>query len=356
MDRDLSAWLLEQHDAAHRDGAAAAAAPAGPAGPADRQPAQLPVLDPQRSATDGDPSLPARLEAGWWQGQRRAGMPLQRATSLLSSALGSGLREDSPEGALDPKEAARAHQRTVFTHARWRRHRSARRYFRHVLGVGAARHDPNAAFDLPSKARARRRGCMRAACFVSFLAAWLMPPRPQPSPLCHQLLDLWQPLLLVTAVAAAVACAHALAEAGWAPFSPTLTHLTAAPFTALTGFALSLLLVFRTNASCAQQPCGVWWWSGAVGLRPATGSPPLQHPHLHAVADSRWLDARKTWGLIVNRSRDLTRQARRLETHHLIAAQPQARLGRVNTRASTRVGVPLNPAAMRCPSAFNPPP
>ena len=43
----------------------------------------------------------------------------------------------------------------------------------------------------------------------------------------------------------------------------------------LTSFALSLLLVFRTNTSY-----------------------------------SRWLDARKVWGGILNRSRDLVRQAR----------------------------------------------
>lgn len=43
----------------------------------------------------------------------------------------------------------------------------------------------------------------------------------------------------------------------------------------LTSFALSLLLVFRTNSSY-----------------------------------SRWLDARKVWGGILNRSRDLVRQVR----------------------------------------------
>ena len=69
--------------------------------------------------------------------------------------------------------------------------------------------------------------------------------------------------------------ALALPQAGLLPpWCIRLTVDSSEPFN-LTSFALSLLLVFRTNESFA-----------------------------------RWLDARKIWGGIVNRSRDLVRQVR----------------------------------------------
>ena len=109
--------------------------------------------------------------------------------------------------------------------------------------------------------------------------------------------------------------------------------LLQAPFQ-LTSFALSLLLVFR---------CGGWvlcrrgWLLMLPALphhrccrccaatAPAAASSPLKSkltttllPHAPGrltgwcrrtnASYSRWLDARKTWGLLINRSRDLVRQ------------------------------------------------
>ncbi|GAB4816315.1 hypothetical protein N2152v2_003361 [Parachlorella kessleri] len=83
-----------------------------------------------------------------------------------------------------------------------------------------------------------------------------------------------RPLLYVTSVATAVALYESAREAGLLPLMfPDIELNSKEPFT-LTSFALSLLLVFRTNSSY-----------------------------------SRWLDARKTWGLVLNRSRDLVRQS-----------------------------------------------
>ncbi|EFN53422.1 hypothetical protein CHLNCDRAFT_136634 [Chlorella variabilis] len=80
------------------------------------------------------------------------------------------------------------------------------------------------------------------------------------------------PLLYILAVSASVAVWNTLVETGLAPdVLPELHMSNNGPF-GLTSFALSLLLV--TNASYA-----------------------------------RWLDARKAWGMLVNRSRDITRQA-----------------------------------------------
>ena len=59
----------------------------------------------------------------------------------------------------------------------------------------------------------------------------------------------------------------------------SLSVTSSDPFN-LSSFALSLLLVFRTNTSY-----------------------------------SRWLDARKIWGGVVNRSRDLIRQVRAQGVH-----------------------------------------
>ncbi|PSC74369.1 UPF0187 chloroplastic [Micractinium conductrix] len=129
----------------------------------------------------------------------------------------------------DYKEDSRRHFRTVFDHNRWAAHRSTRRYVRHVLGMTSSR-------------------------MVRGLAA---------------------PLFFVAGISAAVCAGHQAAEAGLLPL-PEVAHQlqmrSTEPF-ALTSFALSLLLVFRTNSSY-----------------------------------SRWLDARKNWGLVVTRSRDLVRQ------------------------------------------------
>ena len=83
------------------------------------------------------------------------------------------------------------------------------------------------------------------------------------------------PMLYVMGVATAVCAYEAAVQGGLLPaWLPDLELRTKEPFT-LTSFALSLLLVFRTNASY-----------------------------------SRWRDARMAWGLVLNRSRDIVRQVR----------------------------------------------
>ncbi|KIY92105.1 hypothetical protein MNEG_15858 [Monoraphidium neglectum] len=82
-----------------------------------------------------------------------------------------------------------------------------------------------------------------------------------------------RPLLYVTAVASFVVTYETLRQAGYLPDgAPTIQLTTKEPF-GLTSFALSLLLVFRTNSSYG-----------------------------------RWDEARKMWGLVLNRSRDIVRQ------------------------------------------------
>jgi ion channel-forming bestrophin family protein len=77
----------------------------------------------------------------------------------------------------------------------------------------------------------------------------------------------------VMGIATAVCIEHALARNGVIPAALELRTLNMAPVN-LTSFALSLLLVFRTNSSYG-----------------------------------RFDEARKFWGLALNRSRDLARQA-----------------------------------------------
>ncbi|KAG2501956.1 hypothetical protein HYH03_000454 [Edaphochlamys debaryana] len=85
--------------------------------------------------------------------------------------------------------------------------------------------------------------------------------------------DLLGPLVILVGTAVAVGVYSTLAEEGYLPsYLPTLRDVSDTPFQ-LTSFALSLMLVFRTNSSYA-----------------------------------RWLDARQQWGLIVNTSRTFVRQ------------------------------------------------
>ncbi|GAB4818998.1 hypothetical protein N2152v2_006044 [Parachlorella kessleri] len=127
----------------------------------------------------------------------------------------------------DYKEISRKDARVVFDFDRWAAHRSTSRYARHIFGLPASR-------------------LMRG---------------------------LSGPLLYVMGVASAV-CAYEYArQTGVLPETlPDFLLRSKEPF-ALTSFALSLLLVFRTNASY-----------------------------------ERWDGARKMWGLVLNRSRDITRQ------------------------------------------------
>ncbi|PRW20392.1 UPF0187 chloroplastic [Chlorella sorokiniana] len=131
--------------------------------------------------------------------------------------------------ASDPvKEGSRRYRRTVFDFNEWRKHRSTERYVRHMQSMTSSR-------------------------MVRGLAA---------------------PLAYIFAVATAVSVYNASVEAGLLPsLLPEVKMASNGPFGSVS-FAISLLLVFRTNASYA-----------------------------------RWLDARKAWGKLINRSRDLTRQA-----------------------------------------------
>ncbi|KAI3434870.1 hypothetical protein D9Q98_002924 [Chlorella vulgaris] len=124
------------------------------------------------------------------------------------------------------KEEYRRHLRVTFDFGRWRTHRSSGRYLRHMASL------------------------LRA----------------------NTLQGVAQPLAYVISVSLGVAAYHAAAAAGVLPLWPCLKLAANAPF-GLTSFALSLLLVFRTNSSYA-----------------------------------RWDEARKMWGQIVNRSRDFVRQ------------------------------------------------
>ncbi|DBA73418.1 hypothetical protein WJX77_011203 [Trebouxia sp. C0004] len=126
------------------------------------------------------------------------------------------------------KEDSRKYKRTVFNFKNWAAHRSTKRYSRHLLTILGSR---------------IVRGLL-------------------------------QPLLIVTAVSSIVAIYETLLESGFLALgAPSLSIEATAPFS-LTSFALSLLLVFRTNTSYA-----------------------------------RWQEARSIWGGVTNRSRDIFRQA-----------------------------------------------
>ncbi|KAK9836901.1 hypothetical protein WJX74_010844 [Apatococcus lobatus] len=135
---------------------------------------------------------------------------------------------DEDEARDDFKEESRKYRRTVFTFSRWASHRSTSRYYRHILGLFTSR-------------------------IVFGLAS---------------------PLLVITVISFMVASYESLREAGILPGSlPGVTFSVTGELFNLSSFALSLLLVFRTNASY-----------------------------------DRWLEARLIWGGIINRSRDLVRQ------------------------------------------------
>ncbi|KAK9834162.1 hypothetical protein WJX81_003973 [Elliptochloris bilobata] len=127
------------------------------------------------------------------------------------------------------KESSRLHiRRTVFDFDDWADHRSSARYFRHIRDLAQSR-------------------------IVRGLA---------------------QPLLVVVVVSTAVSVYETLREDGfWVMGQWPSLCLESDQAVNLTSFALSLLLVFRTNTSYA-----------------------------------RWLDARRVFGGILNRSRDIVRQ------------------------------------------------
>lgn len=119
------------------------------------------------------------------------------------------------------------YRRTVFTHEDWFKHRSTDRYKRHITGFVGSRIVRSLAWPVG---------------FVVFNSTILV-------------------------IYESLREGHVLP-----PWCPGLVLSSAEPFT-LTSLTLSLLLVFRTNASYA-----------------------------------RWADARKIWGGVVNRTRDIVRQ------------------------------------------------
>jgi predicted membrane chloride channel (bestrophin family) len=204
--------------------------------------ARLPAAAPERLALYVLLSLPPSAPRRGHTAPRRGAAPaaVRRAATAASDDFlhlvnpllsidedGPNMPGREPPDRDDEKEAGRPLFRSVFTFERWAAHRSTRRYSRHMGGMLQSR-------------------------IVRGLAA---------------------PLLYVGGLSTAVAAAHQASEAGALPtLGASLFQLHTEPFV-LTSFALSLLLVFRTNASYA-----------------------------------RWLDARRAWGSLVNRSRDLTRQ------------------------------------------------
>eukprot|EP00878_Enallax_costatus_P034618 GHUV01038397.1.p1 GENE.GHUV01038397.1~~GHUV01038397.1.p1 ORF type:complete len:262 (+),score=45.15 GHUV01038397.1:103-888(+) len=134
------------------------------------------------------------------------------------------------------KEQARRYRRTTFDLDQWAAHRSTNRYLRHVRGVLSSR---------------IARGLSGPLTYVGVISLGV--------------------------------CAYETALEGgalpeWGFTWPRLAVEIAGPFS-LSTFALSLLLVFRTNSSY-----------------------------------QRWNEARKLWGTLINRSRDLARQTQQWVT------------------------------------------
>lgn len=179
---------------------------------------------------------PCRLESSWKRAA--SGKKLMQCSARTSLRLGAPSRGLQIRCAAPPqtkeleyydadKELSRKYRQTVFTHEDWFKHRSTSRYKRHIAGLLESR-------------------IVRGLAF---------------------------PLGTVVTVSALLTVYEALRESGQLPpWCFRLALDTAQPFN-LTSFALSLLLVFRTNASYG-----------------------------------RWDESRKLWGGVVNRTRDLTRQ------------------------------------------------
>lgn len=138
-----------------------------------------------------------------------------------------GMRDRSQLVYDEGKEISRTYRRVVFDFDYWANHRSTSRYFFHMVTLPNSR-------------------------IIRNLSA---------------------PIAWVAGVAAIICANHTLAAQGIIPAGLELGTMDMAPVS-LTAFALSLLLVFRTNSSYG-----------------------------------RFDEARKMWGLMLNRSRDIVRQA-----------------------------------------------
>jgi ion channel-forming bestrophin family protein len=127
----------------------------------------------------------------------------------------------------EEKEISRTFRRTVFDFDYWANHRSTSRYLFHMITLLNSR-------------------------IIRSLGA---------------------PIAWIMTIATLICAEHTLAQNGIIPAQYEFGNLDLAPVS-LTSFALSLLLVFRTNSSYG-----------------------------------RFDEARKMWGLMLNRSRDIARQA-----------------------------------------------
>lgn len=153
----------------------------------------------------------------------------------LHSELNAGVPPPPNKGMRDrtqlvydeAKEISRTYRRVVFDFDYWANHRSTSRYFFHMV-------------TLPNSRIIRSLGV---------------------------------PIAWVMGIAGIIGANHTLAAQGIIPKALELGTIDMAPVS-LTSFALSLLLVFRTNSSYG-----------------------------------RFDEARKMWGLMLNRSRDIVRQA-----------------------------------------------
>ncbi|KAI8466344.1 MAG: Bestrophin, RFP-TM, chloride channel-domain-containing protein [Monoraphidium minutum] len=147
----------------------------------------------------------------------RAAAPARRALAVRAI----GTYDD------EVKEQSRKYRRTVFSVDNWETHRSVDRYARHIQSMFTSR------------------------------VVW----------------GLSRPLTYVAGVSSFVVAYETLRINGVLPEGLPSIQLTSKEPFGLTSFALSLLLVFRTNSSYG-----------------------------------RWDEARKMWGLVLNRSRDVVRQ------------------------------------------------
>ncbi|KAI8468050.1 MAG: Bestrophin, RFP-TM, chloride channel-domain-containing protein [Monoraphidium minutum] len=140
--------------------------------------------------------------------------------------------------AIDPSDL-------VFTFDRWNNHRNSLRYVKHLTHILTSRIFRN----------------LRGPVLVVMLMAALV--------------GVYETLIMVMLMAALVGVYETLIMEGILPRPfPHLAHSALDQGFNLTAFALSLLLVFRTNSSY-----------------------------------DRWWEARKIWGGVVNRSRDIVRQS-----------------------------------------------
>eukprot|EP00884_Botryococcus_braunii_P014320 jgi/Botrbrau1/2288/Bobra.101_2s0111.1 len=153
-----------------------------------------------------------------------------RCTGPVKAQAGDRVTEEKYKEVLTTqyKERSRRFRRTVFGFEEWQRHRSTGRYLRHIVGLLHSR--------------------------IVWGLAW--------------------PISFLSAVAFIVCCyEEARLRKVLPPCFPSICSFPSQPFNTIS-FALSLLLVFRTNTSY-----------------------------------SRWAEARKIWGGVLNRTRDITRQS-----------------------------------------------